>query len=464
MKRTILARSIGNSVLIVIVAIIAVIIQVLDKTFGNTFTISLGSIFPQADLVVFGLMVLITITIQFVLIKNTRRSVTVEKSKSRLGKIVLVIANVLQYSASGILVIILFESIFTSQYNVDVFETVVGINLITSSVLLAILSSRLVRTYRNSPSRVVLAYTVAIAMLSLSGIITFIYVDNFLQGKPDYITSDFNPFTSYSPTASSSLVFAYQSIGIISFVSLWIATIFLTYHYASKSRKIKYWTIVSIPLVYFAGPYIIPYLENLDLLGTFGVGDNPIYAYAYNFFLNTVRTTGGIMFGVAFFVLSRTILHTQLKKSVIITGIGFILLLGANATSLIIITTYPPWGILSVTFMITGSYLIIVGLDSAAFYIATDSSLRGIIARSPRHEYDFLKSLGRNEAENIVTDKVNSISKQVYNKIQYDNLFAITSEPSNVQEYINEVISEAWKIDPGLFRRAKDKLSNGNHG
>ena len=190
MKRTILARSTGNSLLIVIVAIIAVIIQVLDKTFGNTFTISLGSIFPQADLVVFGLMVLITITIQFVLIKNTRRSVTVEKSKSRLGKIVLVIANVLQYSASGILVIILFESIFTSQYNVDVFETVVGINLITSSVLLAILSSRLVRTYRNSPSRVVLAYTVAIAMLSLSGIITFIYVDNFLQGKPDYITSD----------------------------------------------------------------------------------------------------------------------------------------------------------------------------------------------------------------------------------------------------------------------------------
>jgi hypothetical protein len=63
-----------------------------------------------------------------------------------------------------------------------------------------------------------------------------------------------------------------------------------------------------------------------------------------------------------------------------------------------------------------------------------------------------------------VTDKVNSISKQVYNKIQYDNLFAISSEPSNIQDYIKEVISEAWQIDPGLFRKAKDKLSNGNHG
>jgi hypothetical protein len=51
----------------------------------------------------------------------------------------------------------------------------------------------------------------------------------------------------------------------------------------------------------------------------------------------------------------------------------------------------------------------------------------------------------------------------VYNKIQYDNLFAISSEPGNIQEYIKEIISEAWKIDPGLLRKAKDKLSNGNH-
>jgi hypothetical protein len=29
---------------------------------------------------------------------------------------------------------------------------------------------------------------------------------------------------------------------------------------------------------------------------------------------------------------------------------------------------------------------------------------------------------------------------------------------------ISEVISEAWKIDPGLFRKAKDKLPNENHG
>ena len=107
--------------------------------------------------------------------------------------------------------------------------------------------------------------------------------------------------------------------------------------------------------------------------------------------------------------------------------------------------------------MITGSYLIIVGLDSAAFYIATDSSLRRIIAKSSQKEYDFLQSLGSTEAERIVTNKIDNISKQVYNKIQYDNLFMISSEPSNVQEYIKVALSEVWKIDPDLLRKRKDK-------
>ena len=57
-------------------------------------------------------------------------------------------------------------------------------------------------------------------------------------------------------------------------------------------------------------------------------------------------------------------------------------------------TPYPPWGSISITFMIIGSYLLIIGLDSAAFYLATDSALRRIVATSPQREYDFLKSLG----------------------------------------------------------------------
>jgi hypothetical protein len=450
--------NIDGNLLIIISVIAAVIIQVMDKSFGNTFTLSLNSI-PRADILVFGLMVLISITIQSVLIKKTRGSLKLEGSKSKLGKAVVLIAFLLQYAAAGILIITLFQIIFTSEYNVNLLETIVGINLITSSVLLTILLSRFLRTFRKSPSIVVLAYTIAIAVLSFSDIITFIYVDNFLQRKPDYITSQFNPWASYSPTASPDVVSAYQITGILSFVALWIATVFLTNHYASKN-KTKYWIMVSLPIIYFASIYLISYLEHIHLLEQLGVQDNPVYSYTYNLFLNTVRTAGGIMFGVAFFMLSKTIIHIQLKKSIVIIGAGLALLFSANASSLIIMTLYPPWGIISATFSIIGSYLLLIGFDSATFYLATDASLRRIIAKLPQKEYDLLKSLGYSETEKFVTSKVKNVSKQVYHEIEFDNLFYISSESSNIQEYINKVIMEVHRGDLTLFRKGKDKPSN----
>jgi hypothetical protein len=51
----------------------------------------------------------------------------------------------------------------------------------------------------------------------------------------------------------------------------------------------------------------------------------------------------------------------------------------------------------------------------------------------------------------------------MYDEMQYDNLFAKSSEPSNVQEYIKEILSETWKIDPDLLRKTKDKLNGKDH-
>lgn len=452
-------RSIDSNLLIIISVIVAVIVQVMDKSFGNTFTLSLGNAFPPADIVVFGLMVLISIIIQSMLIKKTRGSLRIEGSKSKLGKAVVIIAILLQYAAISILVITLFQIVFTSEYNVHLLETIVGINLITSSVLLAMLLSRFLRTLKKSSSKVVLAYTISIAILLLNDIITFIYIDNFLQRKPDFITTQFNPWASYSPTTSSNVVSAYQIMWIVSFVALWIATILLTNHYASKT-KTKYWIMVSLPIIYFASIYLIANLERLHLLELLGVQDNPVYSYMYNLFLNTVRTAGGITFGVAFFMLSKTIMHTQLEKSIVISGAGLVLLFSANASSLIIMTLYPPWGIISATYSIIGSYLLIIGLDSATFYLATDASLRRIIAKLPRQEYDLLKSLGYSETENIVTSKIKNFSKQVYSEIRFDNFFYTSSEPTNIQEYINNVLTEVKKGDKTLPRNGKDEPTN----
>ncbi len=452
-------NSVDSNLLIIILVITAVIIQVMDKSFGNTFSLSLGSIFPRGDILVFGLMVLSSITVQSVLIKKTGISFKLRRYKSKLGKAVGLTTISLQYFADGILIIILFQTIFTSQYNVNLLEAVVGINLLTFSILLAILSSRFLRTFQNSRNIIMLAYTIAIAVLSLSGVIMFMYVNSFLQGSPDYITSQFNPWSSYSPTASTNIVSAYQIMSIVSFVAPWIATVFLTNHYASKT-KTKYWIMISLPLIYFASVYFLSFLEHIHLLEQLGIQDNPLYSYVYNLFLNTVRLAGGIMFGLAFFLLSKTILHTQLKKSMSMIGAGLVLLFGADASSLIIMTLYPPWGIISTTFLITGSYCLIIGLDSAAFYLAADSSLRRIIAISNRKEHGILKALGYSETQDIVTSKVKGINKLVYDEVKSDNRLYISSEPADIQNYIDEVLIEVGRKNQGPFEKGKNQASS----
>ena len=46
----------------------------------------------------------------------------------------------------------------------------------------------------------------------------------------------------------------------------------------------------------------------------------------------------------------------------------------------------------------------------------------------------------------------------MYKEIQNENLFTISSEPTNVQGYINEVLGEVWHIDPVLLQKTRDKV------
>jgi hypothetical protein len=61
------------------------------------------------------------------------------------------------------------------------------------------------------------------------------------------------------------------------------------------------------------------------------------------------------------------------------------------------------------------------------------------------------------KTQDIVTNKIDNISKQVYNEIQSDNLFTIASEPANVRQYIDDILREAWKMDSDLLQKRKDR-------
>jgi hypothetical protein len=140
----------------------------------------------------------------------------------------------------------------------------------------------------------------------------------------------------------------YTVFSILSFVLTWLATAFLLYPYSKKFGRIKYWTIISLPLVYFLSQFPSVFLDLFTPL----LNSDPIF---YGIFLSVIFTlskaAGGILFGAAFWTMSRNTPHVALRDYLVIAAIGFVLLFVSDQGLVLLSVPYPPLGLASVSFM-----------------------------------------------------------------------------------------------------------------
>ena len=94
-----------------------------------------------------------------------------------------------------------------------------------------------------------------------------------------YKSSTISPaqfLTSASWTGVLNYAFVISSI--VSFVSFWVATVFLLWHYSKRIGPVKYWLMLSIPLFYFTSQFL-PYF--LDLFSSFRESDPILFGIIY---------------------------------------------------------------------------------------------------------------------------------------------------------------------------------------
>ncbi|MGB7884119.1 MAG: hypothetical protein WBL44_15445, partial [Nitrososphaeraceae archaeon] len=143
-----------------------------------------------------------------------------------------------------------FQIAFFSSYHIYSLISVMLISYGLSLLLLSLLAKRFLSWYRLNRNLVVLFYGLAIAAISISAVITILYVNFMLTDKPLYIQSIRSLTGSLSsPDVVSDL--AYTSTAIIFFILTWIATVLLLKHHSKKLGNIKYWILVSILLFIF---------------------------------------------------------------------------------------------------------------------------------------------------------------------------------------------------------------------
>ena len=215
---------------------------------------------------------------------------------------------------------------------------------------MSILSYRFFSWFRFNRNAVVLSYAVSSMVLVINAALTVTFVSNLLFDMPSNISQ--HKGLSYHPfILRGSVVFtlnsAYVITSIVSFALWWLATALLLRHYSQQLGKSRYWVTIALPLSYFLMQFLPSFPK---LLSIFPNTTDIFLMYTIIFTLS--KPIGGILFGVAFWVMVRRFSSNNIvRRYMIISAYGLILLFVSNQAIVLVNFSYPPFGLATISFM-----------------------------------------------------------------------------------------------------------------
>ena len=113
-------------------------------------------------------------------------------------------------------------------------------------------------------------------------------------------------------------------------MSVWISAVLLTKSYIKKIGKLKYFIILSIPVVYFSLQYSPILLSVTGSLSYLLMANGSLFPYLYNFVLNIAHVGAGVLFGISFFIISKSFSNASLKFYLVMCGAGLMIIFSST--------------------------------------------------------------------------------------------------------------------------------------
>ena len=342
--------------------------------------------------------------------------------------------------SSLILQVIFISSVFTNLLTV-----LVTLSYSLSSIIFGVLCYNFWRWYATNKNPVVLSYAICCSTLLFNLLISTIFIDILLQQRQEILFPQLGLSDRFiaSDPVMIMLHYLYISSSILAFTATWTSSVVLLYHYSARRGKIRSWILLSLPLVFFISQFVG---LMFGLFPTF-VGESPVF---FGNFLTIVyaisRPAGGILFGLAFWVISKYVRGNETVQDYLIrSAYGFILLFVSNQAIILITTNYPPFGISTVTFMPIASYLVFSGIHSIAVSVSQDITLRKSIKNSVEKEIHFIDSIGEAQMNRHIQNKVLTMTRKLSSKIHDETGITDSLSDEDIKLYIKEAIAAKIK-------------------
>lgn len=380
------------------------------------------------------------IIIQFIVLQSIQQKylINVAQKKLRLRPVTL-LGKSANYALASILLIILFQMISASNYNTILMLATIWISYGMTFIVLGFLCILFLRWLRYSRSPVIIAYAIAILTVTINSAITIGFLSTEIGPLNSKIEPSSSPVGSLSLSSMSAGNILYNVTSVLSFILTWVATVILLHHYSKVMGRAKYWLIVSIPLVYFLAsfqPLIVDFLLPLRL------AEPILFGVVYTLFFSATQPVGAILFGIAFWAIARSLTNRILINYMLLCSYGMIILFTANQPLGLLLKPYPPFGLVTISFMPLASYLMLIGIYSAAISVSQDSTLRESIRKTAMKHLDLIDRIGFAETAKTIEEKVMFTTKKVKDLFENESGVATSLDLESMKSYMNQVLEE----------------------
>jgi uncharacterized integral membrane protein len=431
-----------NKIAIIVYVVLACII--LDTFVNQNAQVrDFISISSNWSIAFFIILAAVTIMGQYYILKYVRHKTREFRRKVRTLNISFKVTAVIQCLLVAVFLFVIAEIVINSHYPSASLAVVTAVSYGLNIFLMAVFAEIFFSWYKSNRSSIaVLLYGLSFAVVVITSCVFLTGSLNRFIEKPVYIS----PFSNIELTKSEPgsiqnlLAKIYHYSDIVSFALKWIATVFLLYHYSQKMGRAKYWTLISLPLLYFLGTY----LDDFHIYEP----KNELEEFYWQIYVTLNSTAGGILFYIGFIVAAK---HFQddwaIKDYLLICGFGFLLFFNAGQSTLAN-SLYPPYGLATMSFYGLSSFLIILGLYSSAVSISQDSGLRRLIVKLATNEMNLLRSIGTAHREAEIWKRVNKLKSVVdEEEREMEQRTGVQSslEDKDVKSYVEEVLQEFGK-------------------
>ena len=382
----------------------------------------------------FVIQVLTCVICQILYLKIIRTGYVVSSSVGsfRSSNITYLSVSAIQYTIIAFLIFIVLQTEILNEYNSIVVSTSILLSIFLSVSLTGMLAFRFVIWLRHGRDMIIFSYAISMILITLSSLFLAVSILSEIGNNQSVIDSS-RISASTQNIANFSFKELQEYFSAISFVSLWLASVLLLSQTRKKWRTIKFWLLVTVPLAYYFGAFqlIVSYIINqYDIL-------NQIQNYTLDL-INSIltRPIGGILFGIAFWTIARNIGNENIKYFMMLSAFGIMLLSISNVDTGIFMLPYPPFGLVTLSFLGISSYLLLVGIYSSAISVSLDHKIRSSVQNSVEHELRFVSKIGTSQMEQDIQQRVKHLTRKVADNMEIESGVIVPMEDEEVDRYI----------------------------